>query len=80
MKRFLLFAGGNYDRCGGMHDYHSAYETLEEAFEAAQKLMFTELQPGTEIEWYHILDTHNPDGYYTEESMYKRHQLTPTNP
>jgi hypothetical protein len=71
MKKYLLFTGSWYESCGGLWDYHSAYPTLEDAFDAGDKLIGTELQPSTEIEWYQILDCDNPDGFYYSEEHIK---------
>jgi hypothetical protein len=37
MKRFLLFIYPEYYPSGGMFDYHSSYDTLEEAYKVAKK-------------------------------------------
>jgi hypothetical protein len=39
MKRFLVFAYDSYEACGGWRDLDDAYDTLEEAKAAAEKLV-----------------------------------------
>jgi len=81
MGVFLLFAGGNYDRCGGLSDYHSTYKTLEDAFNAADKLIGTDNENGTTYDWYQILDTQNPDGYFCDYfKRAKKNDLITCNP
>lgn len=43
LKRYLLFAGGEY-REGGWHDFVDSFDTVGEAL------------PGYEHDWYHIVD------------------------
>jgi len=45
-KRYWLFAGDHYYPNGGMMDYHSSHDTLEEAKEA-----------GKGWDWAHVLDS-----------------------
>lgn len=52
MKRFLLFAGYAYYPSGGWNDFHSSYDTQEEA---SQKILSL-IQHETSLEWFHIID------------------------
>jgi hypothetical protein len=48
MSRFMVFAGLNYYPSGGMNDFVSSHETLEDAITAVQKLR--------RADWWHIFD------------------------
>lgn len=54
MKRFLVFGGYDYYPSGGWEDYQSAFDTLEEAKTFIQS-------PTSELDWYHVVDTHSLD-------------------
>ncbi len=57
MKRYLLFIGTQYHSCGGIKDFVSDYNTLEEAIDAFEK----NRDNGTIFDkneiWSHIYDT-----------------------
>lgn len=53
MKRYLVFAGNYYYPSGGWNDFHSAYDTLEEARELTKKM---KSEAGLWEDWCHIID------------------------
>lgn len=51
MKRFLLFAGNQFENLGGWDDLISSFETEKDAMEAGKKLI-----DDGDRDWYHIVD------------------------
>jgi hypothetical protein len=49
MKQYLLFVGDDYHPCGGWEDFHSCYESVQEA-----KLVGVKALKG--YSWWHIVD------------------------
>lgn len=49
-NRFGVFGGADYYPCGGFHDYHGSYATLDEATEFAKSM------PDREWGWWHVFD------------------------
>lgn len=50
MKRYLVFIGNNYYASGGMGDFDSAHDTVEEAERALDKMR------DNDEKWGHIYD------------------------
>lgn len=55
MKRYLLFCGDKYYPYGGWDDFRGAFDTLEEAREAAVPTRTIYGDPSHD--WWHIVDT-----------------------
>lgn len=49
MKRFLLFAGRDYEERGGWDDLHGRYDGPVTAFMEAHRI-------GVTVDWWHIVD------------------------
>jgi len=54
MKRYMLFAVDTYYPRGGMNDFHSSYDEIEEAKHEGDKLI------EKKYDWYQIFDIENP--------------------
>lgn len=67
MKRYLLFGGTVYYASGGMHDFISDHDILDEARNKGKQLIdegyrqkvcpFGQSHVGTEIQWCHVFDS-----------------------
>jgi len=68
LKRFILFAGSKYYPAGGMEDFESSFDTLQEAIEYAQ-VKSTTIDPHfplqEQYDWFNILDTVTGETYNT---------------
>jgi len=53
VKRFVVFTICQYYPGGGMNDFHSSHDTIDEAETAAKAI-----EPGY-LEWYEIIDLEN---------------------
>ena len=53
MKQFLLFAGEDYYRKGGILDLRDAFDTIEAAVLAARAL---KVETSRYFDWWHIVD------------------------
>ena len=60
MKRYLAFFGDNFYPNGGMGDFLSDHENLDNARRAIQK----EFQDGFDTHWGHVYDTVNKEIVY----------------
>jgi hypothetical protein len=53
LQRYWLFAGDVYYACGGIHDLHATYATLDEARAAAAAWLTDERAL---YSWWHVID------------------------
>lgn len=60
MKRFVTFHGEKYYPAGGIGDYHSSYNTMDEAEAKLTELKFEETKCGPG-HWIQLVDTENFD-------------------
>lgn len=66
MKQFWLFTGSNYYPQGGMQDFNSSYNTLEEAIASYKKQK--EEKDSYEFAWAHVYNSKdNTIDFDTEE-------------
>ncbi len=52
-RRFCVFAGADYYPSGGWHDFRASRDTLEQAVQAAEKLMEDEF---LQYSWWQVFD------------------------
>ena len=53
MKRYLLFAGGQYYPAGGMNDFRGSFDTFDDAKDFILNKITSD---GYEYDWGHVLD------------------------
>jgi tRNA A37 N6-isopentenylltransferase MiaA len=56
-KRYLLFAGQDYEEAGGWHDLLETFSNLKEAVKYAKSHQNTWIKNSWEMDWWHIVDT-----------------------
>jgi len=55
MKRYLVFAGDDYEALGGWHEYRDSFDVLPLAIQNARRSMYVRGRGGND--WAHIVDT-----------------------
>lgn len=55
MKRYLIFAGNDYEAAGGWDDFIDSFDVLDLAIQHARRSMYKHKRGGND--WVHIVDT-----------------------